>query len=422
MLVNAAKGLRVLYTSTNGLDNKTPIAVSGAIYFPKGAPPAGGWPIIAWAHGSTGIADVCAPSWRPRSSYDSDYLNAWLAQGYAVVATDYQGLGTPGGHPWNTVRPEAYSVLDSVRAASKAFPELSNSVVIVGQSQGAHAALSASLLAAAYAPDAHLKGTVATGVPGDPPFAPETKAPQIPTPPHVGGSFPSINLLNLLTDHIMEPSLNPLDYLSDAARPAFGAARTACLDAVRQAVKQGGLTIDNEFKKSLDAADAKAAPYKQYPIPKFVHPVFIGSGLADTSVSPESQYNFVVAACYVGSRIEAHYYPGKDHGGTLKASLVDSVPFVKKLFAEQSIAGNCSSVRPPPSRNQPSRWEGWLANRVPAVGLLHIGDSVSSTGRLSSAAAHIIAVHPATEDNGLLTFQDRKSVRGHTRQAPSDTL
>jgi Secretory lipase len=351
MLANASKGLRVLYTSTNGLDDKTTVTVSGAIYFSKGAAPTGGWPVIAWTHGTTGIADVCAPSWIPRSSRDSDYLNAWLAQGYAVVATDYQGLGTPGGHPWNTVRPEAYSVLDSIRAALHAFPELSNSVVIVGQSQGAHAAISASLLATAYAPDVHLKGTVATGVPGDPPFAPETKAPQIPTPPHVGGDFPAFGLLNLLTYRIIEPSLNPSDYLSDAAGPAFGVARTACLDGVRQAVNQGGLTVDNEFKKSLAAVAAKAAPYKQYPSPKFTNPVFVGSGLADTTVFPEAQYNLVVAACYVGSSVEAHYYPGKDHNGTVNASLVDSVPFVKKVFADQSIAGNCSSVRPPPGRN-----------------------------------------------------------------------
>jgi acetyl esterase/lipase len=351
MLANASKGLRVLYTSTNGLDNKTPIAVSGAIFFPKGAAPAGGWPIIAWAHGTTGIADVCAPSWIPRSSRDSDYLNAWLAQGYAVVATDYQGLGTPGGHPHLAVRPEAYSVLDSVRSAQSAFPELSNSVVIVGQSQGAHAALSASLLTHEYAPDVHLKGTVATGVPGDPSIAPETKAPQIPTPPRVGGDFPALNLLSLVAYRIIEPSLNPSDYLNETARPAFEVARTACLDDVRQAVKEGNLTVDNEFKKSLDAPAAKAAPYRQYPFPKFLQPVFIGTGLADISAFPEGQYNFVMAACYAGSRVEAHYYPGQDHGGTVNASLADSVPFVKKLFAGQSIAGNCSSVRPPRAGN-----------------------------------------------------------------------
>jgi hypothetical protein len=70
----------------------------------------------AWAHGTVGIADVCAPSWAGRSEPDITYLNHWLDQGYAVVASDYQGLGTPGGHPYLTTRPEAYSVLDSVRA------------------------------------------------------------------------------------------------------------------------------------------------------------------------------------------------------------------------------------------------------------------------------------------------------------------
>src|SRR5579862_512473 len=352
MLVNASKGLRVLYTSTDGLDNKTPIAVSGAIYFPKSAAPASGWPVIAWAHGTTGIADTCAPSWLPRSSRDSDYLNAWLAQGYAIVATDYQGLGTPGGHPYLTVRPEAYSVLDSVRAALKSFPELSNSVVIVGQSQGAHAAVSASLLSTEYAPDVHLKGTVATGVPGGtPPFGPVTKAPQIAVPPRVGGDFPALNLLSLLADHIINSSLNPSDYLADVARPAFEVARTACMEDLRKAAKQGGLTVENEFNKSRDAAGLKTAPFKQYPSRGFEHPVFIGTGLADMSVFPEGQYNLVIATCYAGSSVEAHYYPGKDHSGTLNTSLVDSVPFVRKAFADQSIAGNCSSVQPPPSRN-----------------------------------------------------------------------
>ena len=164
-LTNAATGLRVLYTSTDGIDGKTPIAVSGAIYFPKGSVPVGGWPMVAWAHGTTGTADVCAPSWMARGKRDTDYLNAWLAQGYAVVASDYQGLGTPGGHPWMSVRPEGWSVLDSVRAARTAFTDLANSVVIVGQSQGAHAALSAAALAMTYAPTVRIRGTVATGVP-----------------------------------------------------------------------------------------------------------------------------------------------------------------------------------------------------------------------------------------------------------------
>ena len=89
-----------LYSSTSGVGDPVPIFVSGQLLLPKPAAPAGGWPIVAWEHGTTGIAAVCAPSWRGWSSRDRAYLNHWLDEGFAVVATDYQGLGTPGPHPY----------------------------------------------------------------------------------------------------------------------------------------------------------------------------------------------------------------------------------------------------------------------------------------------------------------------------------
>jgi hypothetical protein len=110
-LASAGRQMRILYSSTNGTDGTTPVAVSGAFFLPPGTPPAGGWPLIAWAHGTTGVANVCARSWQRRSERDARYLNTWLQQGYAIVATDYQGLGTPGPHPsWRCApRPTACS-------------------------------------------------------------------------------------------------------------------------------------------------------------------------------------------------------------------------------------------------------------------------------------------------------------------------
>jgi hypothetical protein len=61
-LAGASRSVRIPYSSTRGLDGHSPIAVSGALYLPKGAPPEGGWPLMASAHGTVGIADVCAPS------------------------------------------------------------------------------------------------------------------------------------------------------------------------------------------------------------------------------------------------------------------------------------------------------------------------------------------------------------------------
>jgi dipeptidyl aminopeptidase/acylaminoacyl peptidase len=95
----AGQSRRILYTSRDVRWNAGIVPVSGTLYFPQGKPPPGGWPLIAWAHGTLGVADACAPSWTgtPR---DASYLNKWLQQGFAVVATDYQGLGGPGPHPY----------------------------------------------------------------------------------------------------------------------------------------------------------------------------------------------------------------------------------------------------------------------------------------------------------------------------------
>jgi len=329
VLTNGARGLRVLYTSTDGIDGQTAIAVSGAIYLPKGTTPAGGWPVIAWAHGTTGIADVCAPSWMPRAKRETDYLNAWLAEGYAVVASDYQGLGTPGGHPWMAVRPEGWSVLDSVRSALAAFPELANSVVIVGQSQGAHAALSAAGLASEYAPTVRIRGTVATGVAG----------------PKYGASRRTSTFLFLILHKFetVDPAFRRSDYLTEDGERSYAEFATTCV--------RPGQTLPLEGVLKVWPDHAKIAAVEDWPTLRFAHPVFIGTGLADAAASPDGQYDTAAAICRAGSIVETHYYPGQDHGGTVNASLVDSVPFVRKLFAQQQVAGNCATLKPPPAGN-----------------------------------------------------------------------
>ncbi len=59
-LPSAAKNLLVLYQSED--PKGAPVAVSGTISIPKGKPPAGGWPVITWTHGTVGLAAVCGPS------------------------------------------------------------------------------------------------------------------------------------------------------------------------------------------------------------------------------------------------------------------------------------------------------------------------------------------------------------------------
>ena len=93
--------------------------VSGVVVAPSGEPPDGGWPVVAWAHGTTGIALSCAPVARTPSAGMSSYPSSTelLEAGAVVAITDYPGLGTPGPHPYLVGESEGRAVLDSIRAA-----------------------------------------------------------------------------------------------------------------------------------------------------------------------------------------------------------------------------------------------------------------------------------------------------------------
>ncbi len=343
-LAMAGAQFRILYSSTDGIDGKTPIAVSGAFFLPKGTPPKGGWKLVAWAHGTTGVADICAPSWRARSYRDVRYLNTWLAQGYAVVATDYQGLGTPGPHPYLAVRPEAYSVLDSVRAVLRAFPEVANQVVIVGQSQGGGAAFATAGIAPSYAPELGIRGTVATGVPYptsrwlDPPPRPEPNRPD--------RTIAYVLYMGLFAEQI-DPALTPDKLFTPRALPILDLARIACIGPLEADVVSAGLARANAYQPALRAALAKILPALMYSTLKLPQPVFIGTGQDDHDVAPSSQLALVKDACAAGSVVEAHLYAGLNHGETVNASLKDSLPFVRKVLAGEPIAPVCE---PAPER------------------------------------------------------------------------
>jgi hypothetical protein len=114
---DGARAYRILYWST-GLDRK-PVEVSGVVIAPRGPPPPGGRPVIAWAHPTTGVVERCAPSLARVFFASIQGRRAMLERGDVVAATDYPGLGTPEVHPYLVGDSEAHAVLDSVRAAKQ---------------------------------------------------------------------------------------------------------------------------------------------------------------------------------------------------------------------------------------------------------------------------------------------------------------
>ena len=157
---------RVLYLST-GFDG-APTAVSGLVIIPDVPAPATGRKIVGYTHGTVGVASNCAPSLQGDAWAEfmrSEGLTAFVDAGYVVAATDYQGLGTPGPHPYLVGHAEGMDELDMVRAA-RSMPQAKASadVAFWGHSQGGHASLFSGQLASTYAPELHVVG-VAAGAP-----------------------------------------------------------------------------------------------------------------------------------------------------------------------------------------------------------------------------------------------------------------
>ena len=160
----------VMYRSTSAKGE--PVAVSGVVSVPQGEPPSGGWPVISWGHGTTGTADRCAPS---RSLVDEqtgvyaasmDRATAQLVDdGFAVVRSDYEGLGTPGPHPYLMGQSAGAAMSDIVLAAHELSPDLSSRWVAMGHSQGGQAALFTARFTDAYTPGLDLVGIVAIAPP-----------------------------------------------------------------------------------------------------------------------------------------------------------------------------------------------------------------------------------------------------------------
>jgi alpha-beta hydrolase superfamily lysophospholipase len=151
---------RVVYRSANG-DTGLPTVVSGSVFTPLDPAPEGGWPVIALAHGSTGLQEACAPSLSDTLLGLAELVAGFVDKGYAVALADYQGLGSGGVHPYTDARTAGMNVIDSVRALRHTFPNVSNRWAAFGGSQGGGAAWAADERARAYAPELQLVGAVA---------------------------------------------------------------------------------------------------------------------------------------------------------------------------------------------------------------------------------------------------------------------
>jgi alpha-beta hydrolase superfamily lysophospholipase len=295
----AVTATRILYHSRTSAGRD--VAASGVVLLPPGPPPAGGWPVVADAHGTSGVDVGCAPSLM-RDLYHGDQMLRFVARGWAVVAPDYAGLGTGGGTEFLDKTAASNDVLAAVRAASQ-LP-LSARWVLWGHSQGGGAALAVAERQHTR-PDPGYLGAVVTAPAADLVASVES----IVATPGLGAFLPLIAYGAKITD----PRTRLRDVLSPAALRRLPAVRTECLGAL--SVRYAGLTgaglvrprylTEPHFARFLAANSVGSRPVGG--------PVLLLQGDADQAIPAAITDRVASRLCRTGSDVDYRTLPGLGH-------------------------------------------------------------------------------------------------------------
>lgn len=333
-----ANAWRILYTTTR--DSGVP-AVASAIVLEAKDVPAGPRPVIAWAHGTTGIAEGCAPSLAndPLGSGAMPALPEVIAKGWILVATDYTGLGTVGPAPYLIGQGEARSVLDAVRAARHmAEVDLADQTVVWGHSQGGHAALWTGILGPSYAPEVRLIGVAA--------MAPASNLPALADGLGTvkGGSiFASYVVVAYAASY---PDV-PFDhYVRPGARVIVRKIAERCLAEPEVFVSVGTAlaTGSSVFAVSVDSGPLDLRLTQNSPKHEIQAPVLLAQGDADPLVTPAAQAAYVKSECSTGTTLDYRTYPGLDHLSLVAASsplIPELISWTQDRFDGKAATSTC---------------------------------------------------------------------------------
>jgi acetyl esterase/lipase len=328
---------KVLYRSTK--PDGTPIAVSGIVIVPAGQPPAAGWPIVAWAHPTTGVVPRCAPSLSIFLFQQIAGSRRLLERGYAIAATDYPGLGTPGPHPYLVGDSEARAVIDSVRAA-RFFPGLENSnrFAVWGHSQGGQASLFTGMIAKSYAPELQLVG--------------------------VAAAAPATDLATLMTDDLNTMGGRNLtamtiwswsrvygasmeEVVAPGAIPTVNALAEQCIEGAFDIYVREKMSAPLEQTFLSVKNPATVEPYHTLlernaagVLPPDI-PVFLSQGLKDELVRPDVTHAYMQRLCKAGSTVKMLDLPNVSHGFAGYDSADAAVDWIADRFAGRADPSDC---------------------------------------------------------------------------------
>ena len=332
-LPKGAGAVRILYHSLDATGRD--VATSGVVLIPAGTAPAKGWPVIAWAHGTSGVARLCAPSAMKDVYYGDEGLMPMVAAGFAVVATDYHGLGTEGPHQYVNKTAQARDVVYSIPAAHAAVSSLGTQWVVDGHSQGGLAAWGVAEAEYTLKDPAYLGAVSVAGVAREADFF-----------SHLSGT-PGVGFYLAFMAagiHARYPEFNPRDLVSDSVLEHYDDVTTkGCFYygyATYAGLPTGTLLRPNWRKSPWVHQFFEANAVGNAPIGG---PLFVIAGEADQTVPITAVRAAVKKICASKQAVTFRSYPGLDHDPTMEKSTPDQLEWIRARFAGKDAGSNCAA-------------------------------------------------------------------------------
>jgi hypothetical protein len=321
----SVSAVRILYHSRSASGED--VAASGVVLFPYDKkPPPGGWPVIAWAHGSTGVARRCAPSLM-RNLGHGPFLAMYVNLGYAVVATDYTGLGTSFRNAFLDGPSNATDVIASIPAARAAVPQLGARWIVMGEAEGGLTVVAVAEKENEVRDPDYLGGIAISDI---------ASAKEIYEPATAGSS--SLMLTSLAFGiKTVYPQFQVSDMLTEKALALYREIGETCAQATSPE-----LPSIATVKPSWES-NGFVRQYFDRNNPGQTHaygPILVISGHADPPrLAAATQA--IGRMCKQGDRVQWERYPDLDPGSVIGESVRDQIGWIEGRFGGRPSPTNC---------------------------------------------------------------------------------
>jgi hypothetical protein len=321
--------VRILYHSRSATGQD--IAVSGVVLYPEAKPPAGGWPVIAWAHPLTGVARQCAPSLARNLQYGT-ILSMYVNLGYAIIVTDYAGLGTSYRNAFSDVPSDAADVLYSVPAARLAVPQLNSRWIAIGMDEGGPVVVGVDELERQIG-DANYLGSVAiSGLEDSPDRYAQSGRSQ-----SVESALPLFLAYGIKT---VFPEFDVKEILTEKGLAAYSQVKQRCNESLQ-------LSHDEPLKAHWESDNFVKQYFDRNSVGRTTAqgPLLVISGGLDPNLPVQRTAQVISRMCKQGDRVQFETYSESDASHVFGDSVSDQLSWIRARFAGRAAPSNCAGGR-----------------------------------------------------------------------------